>query len=174
MKDFEAAEGILSQIVCAEFKKERSYVASLCRCCIMNGKPDNAWNLVITDDSLSIEDSIYLFQLIANDYYRTHNFVLAAKSYSSLIELNEDQQEEQYINPLVSSCIGAFKDIIEQDKNQKSRSVDLWKDTKMVEIRNILSKHSSNERVDQVLHVVKKWTKILNKDDDYLGFDFYQ
>jgi intraflagellar transport protein 56 len=151
-KDFETAEQVLLSVQCIAYNKEISFIASLCRTYIMNGKPQSAWDLK-SSSTLDEDESVYLLQLIADDCYRTRNFVFAAKAFDALCEIDTDA----YVDSLMCACIGVFHDVSVEVSGQSARTFET--EAVIVEILKILQKYKEIERAVTTVSIIRKWKK---------------
>ncbi len=155
-EDFATAEGILLSVQNVEYRNELCYVANICRALIMNGKPNKAWEL---KDSVKLDEDgmIFLLQVIGNDCYLTQKYLFAAKAFDYLNEINEN---ESYIDALIASCIGAFKDVhleIVQHKGSHNK-YEVYSST-VSDIVTILEKYNGNDPIDHALTLINEWKR---------------
>ena len=80
------------------FKKSNAYVVCLCKCFIMNGKPEKAWNRY--SKIKNSNESFHVAQLIANDSYRMGHFFYAAKAFDVL-----EKQDTNFWEGKRGACI---------------------------------------------------------------------
>lgn len=151
-RDFETAEEVLLSVQCSAYKKEMCYVASLCRSYIMNGNPQNAWDLK-SSIRINRDDSTYLLELIADDCYRTGHFVFAAKAFDALHEIDDNM----YVDPLMCACVGAFHYVSVELSQEGAHTFQV--EAIIGEIMNILKKHEDNKRSAEIVSIIKKWKK---------------
>ncbi len=107
MGNFKEAEEILLQIQNEEWKSEYSNIAWLAHCYIMNGSPDNAWELYLKMETS--EESFNILHLIANDCYRMGQFWISAKAFNDLHRLDPGPE---YWKGLCGACVGVFQLIL--------------------------------------------------------------
>lgn len=156
-KEYGAAEEVLLGVHNQKLQLEICYIASLCRATIKNGNAIKAWeifNHAGTIAELDKQDALYLLQIIANDCYQTKDFIVAAKAFEALNQLDGNV----YVNPMICACVGAFHSSI-KGRNQESAN-SIQSDGMIGEILDILSKYSEMERVEYVTSMIHHhWMK---------------
>ncbi|KAL2609885.1 hypothetical protein R1flu_028458 [Riccia fluitans] len=141
--EFQEAEEILHMVCSERYRSSYMYIAWLCRCYIMNGKPRGAW-----EHYLQLEGSDYSFSLlllIANDCYKSSQYLYAAKAFDILERIDECTD---YWDGVRGACIGVFQNII-FGKEPKEH---------LGEIVSIL-RSASHPQVEYILRVMQKWAK---------------
>ena len=123
----------------------------------MNGKAQKAWDLKSSTTLDNEQDFKYLLELIANDCYRTGEFIVAAKAFDALYDIDR----ESYVNPLIGACVGAFRDT-GIGRNQKGLN-SFQTESEISEVLSILSKHADDKRVNNLISTIQKCKKILMK-----------
>ncbi len=102
--NFKDAEATLLQIQKEEWKSEYAYISWLAHCYIMNGSPENAWELYLKMETS--EESFNILHLIANDSYRMGHFLFSAKAFNDLHRLDPDPE---YWKGLCGASVGVFQ-----------------------------------------------------------------
>ncbi|KAL0271923.1 UNVERIFIED_CONTAM: hypothetical protein PYX00_005071 [Menopon gallinae] len=143
MGSFAEAEETLLLIQNEKLKNEYCYVTHLCRCFIMNKKPQKAWELYLKLDTSA--ESFNLLQLIANDSYKMGEFYYAAKAFDMLERLDP---LPEYWEGKRGACCGLFQLIIakKQPRELLSEMISL--------LRN-----SANTQVEQIIRAIRRWAK---------------
>eukprot|EP00245_Coleochaete_scutata_P005787 TRINITY_DN19656_c0_g1_i1.p1 TRINITY_DN19656_c0_g1~~TRINITY_DN19656_c0_g1_i1.p1 ORF type:complete len:569 (+),score=123.54 TRINITY_DN19656_c0_g1_i1:455-2161(+) len=141
--EFKEAEDTLLLVHSDKYKREFCYLAWLCRCYIMNGKPRMAWEQYLRMDNS--EDSCSLLVLIANDCYKMGHFVYAAKAFDVLERLDPNPE---YWEGKRGACVGVFQMIL-AGKEPKETLRDI-----LTQLRN-----TSNPQVEYIIRIMKKWGK---------------
>ena len=121
----------------------------------MNGNPKEAWNLRNSVKSLEEEELVFLLQVIGNDCYRCSMYLYAAKAFHSLNEINND---EEFIDALIPSCVGAFQNACSENIHRGSHSYEV--DSIISDVSTILSRYNENNRIKNVLKLINQWKKI--------------
>ena len=140
---FAEAEETLLLIQSEKLRNDYCYISHLCRCYIMNKKPQKAWELYLKLDTSS--ESFSLLQLIANDSYKMGEFYYAAKAFDVLERLDP---LPEYWEGKRGACCGLFQMIIAKKQPREILS----------EIIPLL-RNSANPQVEVIIRVIKKWAK---------------
>ncbi|KAK6637875.1 Intraflagellar transport protein 56 [Polyplax serrata] len=137
------AEETLLLIQSEKFRSDYCYISHLCRCLIMNKKPQKAWELYLKLDTSA--ESFSLLQLIANDSYKMGEFYYAAKAFDILERLDP---LPEYWEGKRGACCGLFQMVIakKQPKEILSEIIPL--------LRN-----SVNPQVEVIIRLIKRWAK---------------
>lgn len=143
MGSYSEAEETLSLIQSEKLKNEYCYISHLCRCHIMNKKPQKAWELYLKLDTSA--ESFSLLQMIANDSYKMGEFYYAAKAFDMLERLDP---LPEYWEGKRGACCGLFQMVIAKKQPREILS----------EMIPIL-RNSANTQVEQIIRVVKRWAK---------------
>jgi intraflagellar transport protein 56 len=109
----------------------------------MNKKANLAWDLYLKMETSS--ESFSLLQLIANDCYKSEQFLISAKAFDVLERLDPSPD---YWEGKRGACVGAFQQFIagSQTKDQFREIISL--------LRN-----SSNPQVEYIVRVMKNYAK---------------
>ena len=89
------------------YTSEIFYQSWLCRCYIMNKKPESAWN--IYNESTKSEDAKVLLQIISNDCYVNGFYYYAMKAYDVLSKFERD---ETMRDGMIASAVGVFRSVL--------------------------------------------------------------
>ncbi len=135
------------------YRQELSYCTWLARCYIKNKKAELAWNLY---SSIDEENRIHFLKVIGGDSFRAKSFLIAARSFHKLSNLDIDVDYSQGIK---SACVGIFRNVVcenyiknalsEAAKNSLREAIDILQDID-VEAHNDLK---------QILITLKNWMK---------------
>ncbi|KAJ7283046.1 hypothetical protein O6H91_Y351200 [Diphasiastrum complanatum] len=137
------AEKQLLKLGIDKYAEDFYYQSWLCRCFIMNGKAQLAWDQFVQMDTS--EESISLLQLIANDCYQTGQFLYAAKSFDALEKMDTS---ENYWEGKRGACIGLFRNVVACTEPIGS----------LGEIVALL-RSTSHPQVESILRIIQIWTK---------------
>lgn len=88
-------------------RNELIYVYWMCRCLIMNGKAQKAWDMCMS--RATQDDKIQIMELIANDCYRVGEYRLAAIVFNSL---DHADPCPMYSEGKRGACMGVMKDFV--------------------------------------------------------------
>eukprot|EP00921_Rhytidocystis_pertsovi_P010779 GHVQ01017367.1.p1 GENE.GHVQ01017367.1~~GHVQ01017367.1.p1 ORF type:complete len:581 (+),score=50.03 GHVQ01017367.1:68-1810(+) len=126
------------------YRADLCFVSWLCRCYVMCGEPNLAWETYLRMDTSN--ESFTLLQLIANDCYRTGLFYWACKAFDILERLDPDPE---FWEGKRGAAVGVFQKVI-----AGRESVE-----KLQGVVNIL-RSNSNPQVEYMINmVIKKWAK---------------
>lgn len=141
--NYAEAEETFSRIQSEKIKQDYCYISHMCRCLIINKKPQRAWDLYQKLDNSA--ESFTLLQLIANDCYKMGEFLHAAKAFDLLERL--DQSPEHWEGKR-GACCGLFQLVVarKQPKELLAEAVGL--------LRN-----SANSQVETIIRGIKTWAK---------------
>jgi len=154
VKEFEKAQDVLQEIENPAYKHEFCYTASLCRCFIMNGKPQSALELHSKESrNLDKDESIFLLQLIGNDCYRMRHFIVAAKAFDCLREISDDIDSE----PVICACVGAFQHVTLEMFQRGLLTIE--SEATISDILRVLKKHEGNRRAKKIISMITNWMK---------------
>lgn len=144
--DYKEAKEALLQVQNDKYRSEFCYLSWLCRCYIMSGEPELAWETYVRMDTSN--ESFNLLHLIANDCYKMGHFYYACKAFDVLERLDPDPE---FWEGKRGAAMGVFQKAVagkaggEQDKLQ--------------EVVTIL-RSSNHPNVDYIVNkVIKKWAK---------------
>ncbi|XP_014261516.1 intraflagellar transport protein 56 [Cimex lectularius] len=141
--NYKEAEETFLMIQNEKIVNDYIYISHLARAYVMNGKPQQAWELYIKMETSP--DSFNLLLLIANDCYRMGHFYYAAKAFDLLERLDPSPE---YWEGKRGACIGAFQMII-----ANKSSSDL-----LANVIHLL-RNSTNPQVESIIRVIKRWAK---------------
>ncbi|KAK2949413.1 putative Intraflagellar transport protein 56 [Blattamonas nauphoetae] len=175
-----SAEGVLERIETEKIKNEdMAYANWMARCYCLNGHAERAWDLYLTrkvfsmDDTenldVSMEDNSNLYgllQVIANDCYRTGQFLYAARAFQELIKIEDN---EAFVEGKRAACVGIFYEIM---IGKRSYSNSQQRE-ELNEAVNILQADRTDHQAQNYAKVMMEWGKKnigMNFSDD--GFDF--
>ncbi|CAH1116872.1 unnamed protein product [Phaedon cochleariae] len=140
---FKEAEETFLLVQDPRIKNDYVYISNLARCYIMNGKPQNAWELYQKMDSSP--ESFNLLLLIANDCYRMGEFWYSAKAFDMLDKL---EPNPEFWEGKRGAIVGVFQGVVAQ-----KFPVDMLGD-----VLQLLRSSTSNQ-ADQIASVIRKWAK---------------
>ncbi|CAK9817123.1 Intraflagellar transport protein 56 [Anthophora quadrimaculata] len=140
---FKEAEEAFLNIRNEKYKNDYVYISLLAHCYIMNKKPQLAWDLYLKMDTTT--ESFNLLQLIANDCYKVGEFWYAAKAFDMLERM--DPSPENWEGKR-GACCGTFQYIVAERQPREL----------LPEIIQLL-KNTSNSQVEQIIRVMRKWSK---------------
>lgn len=89
------------------YLREIYYISWLCKCYIMNRKPDLAFALYT--ESTNTEDAKALLQIISTDCYAQGQYYYAMKAFDVLAKYELDQQMKE---GMIASAVGVFRNIL--------------------------------------------------------------
>ncbi|ETO20794.1 hypothetical protein RFI_16423 [Reticulomyxa filosa] len=139
------AEQHLLNVVNPQYRLEYVYLAHLCRCFVMSGRPWEAWQLYLQTETNS--DSWNLLYLIANDCYKMGAFYYAAKAFDALetLESTLDLNAQYYQGKRASIC-GVFQMVI-CGKEMKEHLLDVLQ----------LIENDDNPQTAFIFRVIRHW-----------------
>lgn len=143
-QNFKQAEEVLSRVKREKYKNDQVYLSWLCRCYIMNDKPELAWNMYISIDNHIIAIAILTF--IAGELYRKGHFFYSFKAYLFLEKFSPSVEN---IKGKIASAIGVFF-LLQQEKIEAS---------KLQEVIHYLCDGPQTEEVNKAIRVFKNWGK---------------
>ena len=134
---------------CVKVKKEKYrndqvYLSWLCRCYIMNDKPDLAWNLYISIENHLV--AVYILNFIAHELYRMGHFYFSFKAF---LFLEKFSPSDENTKGKVSSAIGVFY-LLLSEKISSDR---------LQEVIHYLCDGPQSLEVNKALKVFKTWGK---------------
>ena len=118
-KEFKDAEEALLLITNEKMKQDYIYISWLCKCYIMNFKPQLAWEIYINMETS--QESLNLLNLIANDCYKMGQFYYSAKAFDVLERLDPDPE---FWEGKRGASIGVFQMVV-AGKESKERLMDV-------------------------------------------------
>ncbi|KAL3203869.1 hypothetical protein MRX96_041661 [Rhipicephalus microplus] len=126
-----------------KIKSSYIYQSWLTRCYIMNGKPQQAWELYQSMDTSS--ESFSLLQLLANDCYKMGHFLYAARGFDLLGKIDANPE---YWEGKRGACVGTFQRVIAgKDEPECLREI--------VE----MLKSESHSQAESISKVIRGWCK---------------
>ena len=143
-QNYKQAEEVLSRVKREKYKNDQNYLSWLCRCFIMNDKPDLAWNLYISIDNHIV--AVYILNFIANELYRMGQFYFSFKAFLFLEKFNPN---EDNIKGKIASAIGVFY-LLQSRKISADR---------LQEVIHYLCDGPQTLEVNKALKVFKQWGK---------------
>lgn len=141
-EQFREAEEALQLVTDEGYRSEYVYLSWLARCCIMNNKPRDAWELYLKMESNT--DSFAMLVLIANDCYKVGSFYYSAKAFDVLERLDPSNE---YWEGKRGACCGVFQQVIAR-KEKKEHLRDI-----IVMLRNNVNSPQS----EFMCRVMQKW-----------------
>lgn len=131
------AERYFLQVKNTAYTREIYYISWLCKCYIMNHKPESAWALYT--ESTSTEDAKTLLQIISSECFSQGQFYFAMKAYDVLAKFETDPTMKE---GMIASAVGVFRTILSR------------KDTpdKLPEVLEVLSAEPDAAQVYQTIH----------------------
>jgi intraflagellar transport protein 56 len=141
---YKEAEEVLLRVKKEKYRNEQIYLSWLCRCYIMNSKPEYAWNLYI-----SIENhitAVYILSFISHEFYRMGHFYFSFKAFLFLEKFSPSNENT---SGKTSSAIGVFYQLIAGKIGSE----------RLQEVIHYLSDGPQTEDVKKAIKVFKKWGK---------------
>ena len=138
------AEDALARVQSEIIKNEYVYLNTLMKAYIKNGKARKAFELYMKLDAAH-PNTFDLLQLLANDCYRTGQFLYAAKAFDVLERL--DPSEELW-NGKCGACIGIFQSVIAEQCDKDD----------LVECLMLL-RNSDNPQAEYITQVITMWAE---------------
>ncbi|EAY14740.1 hypothetical protein TVAG_038480 [Trichomonas vaginalis G3] len=133
------AERRLLMVKNPAYTREIFYVSFLCKCYIMNRKPNQAF--ILYTESINTEDAKLLLQIISTHCYQQGQYYYAMKAYNILAQFDLDPVNRQ---GMIASAVGVFRNVLSRkespDKLQEVREV-LESDPSAEEVRNVINKY---------------------------------
>ncbi|MCQ2821078.1 MAG: hypothetical protein MJ252_27785 [archaeon] len=143
-QNYKQAETVLLRVKREKYKNDPVYLSWLCRCYIMNGKPENAWDLYISMDNHLINISILTF--ISAEFYRMGCFYYAFKAY---LFLERFSPSDENTKGKYASAVGLFY-LVMDGKAEPER---------IQEIIHYLVDGPQTEQVNKLLKAFRNWGK---------------
>lgn len=141
---YKEAETVLLRIKKEKYKTDNVYLSWICRCYIINGKPEMAWNLYISIENHLI--ALYILNFIAHEFYRMGHFYF---SYKAFLFLEKFSPSSENTNGKTSSVVGVFYQLISGKIGSE----------RMQEVFQYLSEGAQTEEIKKVIKLIKKWGK---------------
>lgn len=151
---FKQAEEVMYRIKDPSYKKDPSYNSWLARCLIMNEKPEDAWKIYLSAISFGKDVSSQLLQVIANDCFRLGYFLVAAKAFSALRAVDDD--DEGALKGILGSCVGVFRRAVIASKEQGKFSFSEY-EKNLAEVINILTQNKGSADAKEVISGISQW-----------------
>ena len=143
-QNYKTAEEVLSRVKKEKYRNDQVYLSWLCRCYIMNDKPDLAWNLYISIDNHLV--AVYILNFIAHELYRMGHFYFSFKAF---VFLEKFSPTVDNTNGKISSAIGVFYLLL---------SAKISSD-RLQEVIHYLCDGPATPEVNKILKVFKNWGK---------------
>ena len=99
------------------YLREIYYISWLCKCYIMNRKPDLAFALYT--ESTNTEDAKALLQIISTDCYAQGQYYYAMKAFDVLAKYELDQTMKE---GMIASAVGVFRNILTRKESSDKLS----------------------------------------------------
>jgi intraflagellar transport protein 56 len=141
---YKEAELVLARIKKERYKSDNVYLSWICRCYIMNGKPEFAWNLYISIENHLI--ALYILNFIAHEFYRMGHFYF---SYKAFLFLEKFSPSSENTTGKTSSVVGVFYQLISGKIGSE----------RMQEVFQYLSEGTQTEEIKKIVKEIKKWGK---------------
>ena len=143
-QNYKQAEEVLSRVKKEKYRNDQVYLSWLCRCYIMNDKPDLAWNLYISIENHLV--AVYILNFIAHELYRMGHFYFSFKAFLFLEKFSPSEENSQ---GKISSAIGVFY-LLLSSKISSDR---------LQEVIHYLCDGPQSLEVNKALKVFKTWGK---------------
>ena len=143
-QNYKQAEEVLSRVKKEKYRNDQVYLSWLCRCYIMNDKPDLAWNLYITIENHLV--AVYILNFIAHELYRMGHFYFSFKAFLFLEKFSPSEENSK---GKISSAIGVFY-LLLSSKISSDR---------LQEVIHYLCDGPQSLEVNKALKVFKVWGK---------------
>ena len=143
-QNYKQAEEVLSRVKKEKYRNDQVYLSWLCRCYIMNDKPDLAWNLYISIENHLV--AVYILNFIAHELYRMGHFYFSFKAF---LFLEKFSPSDENTKGKVSSAIGVFY-LLLSEKISSDR---------LQEVIHYLCDGPQSLEVNKALKVFKTWGK---------------
>ena len=143
-QNYKQAEEVLSRVKKEKYRNDQVYLSWLCRCYIMNDKPDLTWNLYISIENHLV--AVYILNFIAHELYRMGHFYFSFKAF---LFLEKFQPSEENTKGKISSAIGVFY-LLLSEKISSDR---------LQEVIHYLCDGPQSLEVNKALKVFKTWGK---------------
>nr|CAG4640794.1 EOG090X04LA [Eulimnadia texana] len=104
---YKEAESVLARVQSEKLRTELTFLSCLTRSLVMNHKAQQAWDLYKRLDTSA--ESLGVLHLLANDAYRTGQFLVAARSFELLWKFDPSPENSQ---ARLAACAGHFQMII--------------------------------------------------------------
>ena len=143
-QNYKQAEEVLLRVKKEKYKNDQVYLSWLCRCYIMNDKPDLAWNLYISIENHLV--AVYILNFIAHELYRMGHFYFSFKAF---IFLEKFSPSEENSKGKICSAVGVFYLLL---------SAKISPD-RLQDVIHYLCEGQPSLEVNKVLKVFKNWGK---------------
>ncbi|CAG0889774.1 unnamed protein product, partial [Cyprideis torosa] len=140
---WQQAEEAFLMIQNEKLRNDFHLLSWLARCFIQNGKPHFAWELYMKMDTS--QESYNILQIIANDCYKTGQFLISAKAFDILERL--DPVPEHWEGKR-GAIVGTFQLVIAQKEAPET----------MLEILQLL-RNSNNPQADAIAKVIRDYAR---------------
>ena len=149
---FKQAEEALLLVNNDLYRADLCYVACLCKCFIMNGKPEKAWNRY--SKVKNNDESMYVAQLIANECYRMGQFFYAAKAFDVLDKYDSKQN---FWEGKRGACVGVFQEVVAMKHKKEKDFKSSLCSRQIKEIIRLLD-NSGNHEAEYIQNKIKVWS----------------
>ena len=124
------------------------YLTWICRCYIMNGKPEYAWNLYISIDNNLI--AINILNFISHEFYRMGHFYYSFKAFVFLEKFSPTYENS---NGKLASATGVFMLLLNSKIHHE----------KLQEVIHFLTESTTSsyqsEEISKMIKAFMKWGK---------------
>jgi hypothetical protein len=145
--EWKEVEDCLLKVQDDNIRESLQYKDLITRCHILQEKPETSWTVYKSMESSN--ESFQLLKSLAAEFFRNKHHIYAAKAYDELCEL---EPTDEHWQGKVASCIGAFKDVVEnQDHYEDYDSLS--------EILTILRKKPLGIESDKVVQAIRGWMR---------------
>ena len=117
--DYKGGEEALRLVKNEKYKVDYCYLGWICKCNIMNGNPQLAWEIYVNMENST--ESLNLLTLIANDCYKMGQFYYSAKAFDVLERLDSDAE---FWEGKRGAIVGVFQQVI-AGKESKDKLMDV-------------------------------------------------
>jgi intraflagellar transport protein 56 len=136
--DYKTAEETLRLVKSDKYKGDYCFLSWLCKCYIMNGNPNLAWEVYVNMENST--ESLNLLTLIANDCYKMGQFYYSAKAFDVLERLDNDSESWEGKR---GASVGVFQQVV-AGKETKDKLLDVMNLLKTSNNPQVWFKHRWN------------------------------
>nr|CAG4642453.1 EOG090X04LA [Evadne anonyx] len=148
---YKEAEEDLLVIQKPQYRTDYTFLECLTRCLIMNRKAAQAWDIYNRMETSA--ESLGILHLLANDCYRTGQFLIASKAFDVL---DKYDPSAEHADAKRGACVGTFRMILAGKEDRQTRHFVFQEVVN--EILPIL-RASADPQTNQVLRVITNWAK---------------
>ncbi|CEM02602.1 unnamed protein product [Vitrella brassicaformis CCMP3155] len=142
--EYKEAKDSLMAVQSDKYRSEFCYVSWVCRCHIMCGEPQMAWETYSRLEGSS--DAFNLLTIIANDCYKMGQFYWSCRAFDVLERLDADPE---YWDGKRGAAVGVFQQVIAGRETPE----------RLQEVVSLL-RSTNNPQVEYMINkVIKKWAK---------------